>query len=545
MTRILANLKIFHALLLLIAVSITGFVIIGASSLSELNKTLFNDRQLKTEHLVDTAYSLINYYAEQARTGALTEQHAQAQAIDALKELRYDANEYFWLQDQNLNMIMHPIKPSLDGTSLATTTDSTGKRMFVEMNDVVRSQGEGFVEYLWPKPGGVTPVPKLSFVKGFNAWNWVIGSGIYIDDIEQQYYAHAGKIVLFGGVVIFVNVLLSLLVAKAISSPINQLNRTIVDIETTGDLTRSVDLNCRNEVGTIARAINSLLQDFSESCRQVKQAASHTTDSALQLSAVTEQTKTGVNNTQIQSEQVACAVEEMSGNIREVATNANEAVVAAQSANRETQRGREVVVATMDTINQLADAVQQGVSVMHKLENDAGSIGTVLDVIRGIAEQTNLLALNAAIEAARAGEQGRGFAVVADEVRTLAQRTQESTQEIQQMIETLQTGVRDAVVVMDSGRTQAASSVEQAALAGDSLDSIAAAVAQISNMNHQIAVATDSQKEVAEEINRNISTISQVASETLAASDQTDSASIKLRQLAQELDKKVSRYNLG
>ncbi|THB70290.1 MAG: methyl-accepting chemotaxis protein [Gammaproteobacteria bacterium] len=210
-------------------------------------------------------------------------------------------------------------------------------------------------------------------------------------------------------------------------------------------------------------------------------------------------------------DKVATAMTEMSATVHEVARNATEAAEAAQRADEETSKGKMVVSQAIEAIDLLASEVNDAAQVIHRLEQDSDEIGAVLDVIRGIAEQTNLLALNAAIEAARAGEQGRGFAVVADEVRTLAQRTQQSTQEIQNMIERLQSGAQDAVKAMEQGRSRAQVGVEQAAEAGTSLETIAQAVGTISDMNTQIATAAEEQSVVAEEINLNIVSISDMA----------------------------------
>ncbi|QKQ28087.1 hypothetical protein HUE57_18690 [Candidatus Reidiella endopervernicosa] len=199
---------------------------------------------------------------------------------------------------------------------------------------------------------------------------------------------------------------------------------------------------------------------------------------------------------------------------------------------------------TIDVINTLASEVEHAASVIHTLEQESADIGTVLDVIRGIAEQTNLLALNAAIEAARAGEQGRGFAVVADEVRSLASRTQTSTQEIDEMISRLQSGAADAVKAMESSSNQAQAGVEQAAEAGSSLDAITNAVAQINDMNTQIASAGEEQSAVAEEINRNIVTISSVADETAGGAVQTSNASAEVARLSEQLQALVQQFRI-
>ncbi|OOZ41096.1 hypothetical protein BOW53_05025 [Solemya pervernicosa gill symbiont] len=494
--------------------------------------------------MVETVYELIAHYGKQEQSGALTREQAQNQAINAVKGLRYDANEYFWINDMQPTMVMHPIKPELDGKPLSQVEDPTGKRLFVEFVDVVKTSSAGFVSYYWSKPGSDAPVPKVSYVKGYTPWEWIVGSGIYIDDVEEIFYQQAFKLWILGGIILLIQVGLSLIVSKALVNPINRLKSVMTNVQRSGDLRERANIVNKNEIGEMADAFNKLLESFQASIADVRQAADQTADSASQLSVITAQTSSGVENTRIQTEQVATAMTEMSATVHEVASNASMASQAAQTADEETSTGKQVVESAINAINLLAEEVERGAATMQKLESDAENINTVVDVIRGIAEQTNLLALNAAIEAARAGEQGRGFAVVADEVRSLAQRTQDSTEEILGIVETLQKGTRDAVHVMDSGRAQANSSVEQAAMAGQSLEGIATAVTHINDMNLQIASAAEEQSAVAEEINQNVTIITNVAQETAEGAASTAAASEQLKGLAAELEHRISKYSV-
>ncbi len=309
-----------------------------------------------------------------------------------------------------------------------------------------------------------------------------------------------------------------------------------------GDLTARVAYKGKDELGHIARSFNTLGEKFHTVIHELSAATTQLTSAAEETSAVTEETSAGIRQQQSEIEQVATAMHEMTATVQEVAHNANSAAGAAHKADEEADTGKRVVAQTIEAIDVLATEVERAAQVIQKLEQDSEEIGTVLDVIRGIAEQTNLLALNAAIEAARAGEQGRGFAVVADEVRTLASRTQQSTQEIQGMIERLQNGARDAVKAMETSRSRAQVGVEQAAQAGTSLDSITRSVTTINDMNAQIASAAEEQSAVAEEINRKISTISDVAQSTAQGAQQTATASEQLAQLAEQLQSLMGRF---
>jgi methyl-accepting chemotaxis protein len=312
-----------------------------------------------------------------------------------------------------------------------------------------------------------------------------------------------------------------------------------------GDLAHKLDMEGRDEYAWMAWEYNCARKEFTKVVKEILGTASQLAAAAEELSSITEQSKHGLNRQNLETEQVATAMNEMSATVQEVARNAAHAAHAAQQADQESKNGQRVVTSTIDTINHLAHEVQGTAGAIAKLKDDSLSIGAVLDVIRGIAEQTNLLALNAAIEAARAGEQGRGFAVVADEVRNLASRTQQSTQDIQKMIERLQIGANKAVAAMEQGRVKADTCVEQAAKAGVSLASITEMVYRIKDMNTQIASAAEEQSATTEEINRNVTNISEVAAETSQGATQTAVASDQLARLAANLQDLVGKFKIA
>ncbi len=311
-----------------------------------------------------------------------------------------------------------------------------------------------------------------------------------------------------------------------------------------GDLTVQVNLDSHDEMSTIAHRFNAMTEKFNALIQQVISSSGQLATASEEVSSVATESASNVERQRHETDQVATAINEMTATVQEVANNASNAAGAAANADNETRGGKAVVENTSKVIAELAHEIENAAEVIKGVEQDSETIGGVLDVIKGIAEQTNLLALNAAIEAARAGEQGRGFAVVADEVRTLASRTQESASEIESMIDKLQAGSHDAVKVMEKSRERAQTGVEQANEAAQSLDAINRAVSTITEMNTQIASAAEEQSAVSEEINRNVSSISQISEQTASGSEQTTNAANELARLASDLQNLVSQFKI-
>lgn len=311
-----------------------------------------------------------------------------------------------------------------------------------------------------------------------------------------------------------------------------------------GDLTVEVSEKGLKDIYEMSVALQHFISKLKKQVTLITNSAVKLSSSADHVSQITDKTNKGISRQQSETDMVATAINEMSATSLEVAGNAADAAQSANAADNESQKGISVVEQTISSINGLATEVENASQVIKQLEDDTDKIGSILDVIRGIAEQTNLLALNAAIEAARAGEQGRGFAVVADEVRTLASRTQESTQEIQAMIEALQKGARHAVSAMEANQTRATETVEHANETSESLHSISSAVNIIKDMNAQIATASEEQTAVSEEINKNVVSITQVANESLEGSKKTMQSSEKMSELAHDLKTAVSQFKI-
>ncbi|SHK59999.1 methyl-accepting chemotaxis protein [Marinobacter antarcticus] len=375
-----------------------------------------------------------------------------------------------------------------------------------------------------------------------------------IDSANSLRERHAGKMesdrhqattLIFGatGVAVLLGILMAYLITRAITSPINHAVAIASEVAS-GNLSVRIDNNRTDEIGRLMAALATMVSGLRELVRSIESGATNIAASAEELSTVTSQTSDGINRQKQETDQVAAAMNEMTATVADIARNAEQAFTVASDAVDQATEGEHEVRETVSQVNNLAQEVSQSMEIIQGLQKETANIGTVLDVIKSVAEQTNLLALNAAIEAARAGEQGRGFAVVADEVRSLAQRTQSSAQEIETLVSSLQSSAGNSVSAMESSATLASETLKRATATGTSIERITRSVEEIKQYNNQIATASEQQTSVAEEINQNITSIRDVTDQSAASSNQTASSSSELAKLGSELQTLVSRFRL-
>ena len=515
---------------------------------AQMEKDLLQGRQQLLDQYLKLAQGAI------AKTYAAEDTPANREAVKSiLRDLRYAEDGYFFVYDFNgVNQVLGP-KPEMEGKDLSGLKDADGKPFIKNIIEAARS-GDGFTQYLWDKPSVKKAVEKLSLSRTLDKYQWVLGTGFYIDDIETELaaqrsaaesglHAELQQNLIISCIMLLVTIALTAWIGNRISHPLEEVVDALNDIASgEGDLTRRLKSNGDDEVGRLSRAFNQFVGQIQDVVSQVGGTSQHVFELADRLKTASGQFIDQMQGHRRETEQVVTAVTEMSSTAQEVASSAANAATATSAASHEAADAQGVVATATRSINDLVGEVDQASQVIGQLEQETSKIGSVVEVIRGIAEQTNLLALNAAIEAARAGEQGRGFAVVADEVRSLAGRTQQSTLEINSMLQRLQAGVAQAVQVMDTSQERSQQTVQETSKIAHSLDGVATAVDTINEMNLQIATAAEEQNAVSEEINRNLVAIQHIVEQLALAAEDSERSTRDLADTGHQLNDLVSRF---
>lgn len=454
------------------------------------------------------------------------------QVSELVKNYSIGEQGYAFLADQEGNIQIHPNKEVKSGTNLSAIFNNDVKNSLLDKDKIniiqTSSQGGRFLAAKF--------IPSL---------NWFVVIEIPTSEIFTPINNTSMQLVFMNIIVAILLIAIGLWVALGVARPIIRAAGMLGDIASgDADLTKQMKVDTKDEVGKLAISFNSFVGQLQSLITAIASNSKEVNHIAQNLTTSSNSTQRNTEEQQQSVDMIATAMNEMGATVHEIARNANETANAAKQSASETSSSQSIVNSSIEGINSLFGKMQSASEVIQTLAQDVGEISTVLEVIRGISEQTNLLALNAAIEAARAGEQGRGFAVVADEVRTLAQRTQESTEEINTMIQKLQGGAKDAVTAMDEGIETARSSVEHADKAGASLDSITSAIGMITDLSIQVATATEEQSSVVEELNSHILNIKNMSDSTAIESKNINDQCQTLSDSSNELSNMVGSFKV-
>ena len=530
--------------LLLVFIVLAFMVSSGYEAFSQKSQMLIQ-RKAEISSVLNSGLSLLQRAQELVAKNELTLLQAQEMVKSEISAMRYRGQNYLWIFDTEATQLAHGTSQKDVGNNLINFTDANGKKVYVAFLDVIRKNGEGYVDYVWTKAGSESLEPKVSFVKLYRPWGWVLATGVYTDDINAEFNQRIKDKAIFFALLLTLIFIASILIIRSITRPLTATTIAMKEIaQGDGDLTVRLTASSKDELSQLAMGFN----EFAEKVRRIvieMQQSQTVLDSATgEMSTITSRSRELLTQHQHENHQVATAIHEMSATITDVARNAADAAKSVLTVQDRALKGNTLVEDNISFINELSDAVHQIVDAMNGLKQEALDINNILDVIKSIADQTNLLALNAAIEAARAGEHGRGFAVVADEVRTLAMRTQQSTQDIERMIIGMQTQVEEAVQTIDLGRQKADSSVQQAKLTAEAFGDISADIDVVADMNTQIASATEQQSVVVNTVHQNIENIREAFDESAEGAQQIEIAGQQLQALATDISSTLKQFKV-
>nr|WP_100754410.1 methyl-accepting chemotaxis protein [Vibrio salilacus] len=537
-----------------VSIAVRAWSILGLFAIGLLANTLLNidkSREHMRENyqqgvttMVESALGVLSYYHQKMLNGELSEPVAKTRAIKTISAMRFDGDNYIFIGDSSGVQLATGVQ-SLLGENIMNLQDSEGRYFVKQLYEVARNGG-GFVDYYWQNPDKQALDPKTSYAALFQPWDWMVGSGMNMKALEADMYRSEIASITYAAGILLV---LSLVVAYFIKTIITPLKRTLKAMQTLsqgeGDLTQRLAEEGSKELIYLARYFNQFVASIQTIMLNISDSGTQVSASAAQLSDSVHHIDDSLNQQQNDVDMLATAMTQMLATVEEVASRTSESNDASRQAAKETQNSQVIVDKNVTEANALAQQINSAVAVVQQLAADANNVDTVLEVIRGVAEQTNLLALNAAIEAARAGEQGRGFAVVADEVRTLSQRTQESTVEIQNIVEKLQAGAQNVVTVMNQGADKANQASQLSVEAGASLNLINQEVHTIEEMAQHIATAAEQQTVTVNDINRNVVSLSDMATSVSQESAQMASSGKELRRVSENLMGMINRFKLA
>ncbi|WP_335916285.1 methyl-accepting chemotaxis protein [Shewanella algae] len=542
---LLRKLTILQRLILMLVLAAIGTLCFASFSIKEQYDNLITQKWLQNDAQLNTALSVVAAHRTQAQAGKLTLEEAQQESAALVGQMRYGREGYFILLSDQGKIIAHGAEPSLVGQAIAGYRIKDGSNPLAQLQQQAKANGTGKLSYEIRNPASGNSEEKLTESRYDKDWGWTLLTGTYISDVNATMKSVSIDYLIIMMLISAPIFIFFLVLNQSITAPLKTAIAAMEDIaQGEGDLSKRLEGQGRDEVAALARAFNSFVEKIGRTVSELQPLGASLGEDAEHLTVAVKESNHSADNIHRETASVATAVNQMLATTQEMANNTQQAADAASSVKQQALSGKETMDATLANCQELVRELQAAENLTETLGQASGRIGGILDVIRTIAEQTNLLALNAAIEAARAGTHGRGFAVVADEVRALANRTQDSTNEIHKLISEIQSGV--SAVMESNSQTQSQSSElqKQAEAAGSAMDQILSLVAQISDMNTQLASATEEQSLVTEEINRNVSTISELTQVSVHANASNQSAAMSLEQISQNMRRTLGQFKI-
>lgn len=550
MGNFIERLKIKYKLWLIVGISLLCLVLTELVFLISLKHDLLEEKKSRTRSVVETAYEMVQFYYNASKDGKITEQDAQQKAKELIRALRYEGTEYFWINDMNRFMIAHPYF-ELEGKDQTGLTDVNGKKIVVAFVELVKSQKSGFVDYVWKKPGSENATPKLAYVKSFEPWGWIIGSGIYIDDVQKNFLNKAFKLAILLCLIAFVIIIISWIISRSITQPLSVVKERLQNMAS-GDLRvkkeemDDVDYpQNSSETGQLLNALNNMRKSLDSLIGQVQlsgiQVTSSTTEiaaSARQLEATVAQQAASIREVNATNKEITSTSEDLMQTMGGVSKTVSDTATMAET-------GREKLNRMQSSMREFIDATGYISSKLGVINEKANKISGIVTTINKISDQTNLLSLNAAIEAEKAGEYGKGFSVVAREITRLSDQTAIATKDIEYMVKEMQSSVSSGVMEMDKFAEGVRRGVVSIETIGEQLGQVIDQVKTLSPRFEVVNKGMHMQVESARQISEAMEQLLTAADQTKDSLSEYKRVTEQLNAAVQVLQNEVSRFKLN
>jgi len=549
MGNFIEKLKIKYKLWLIVGISLLCLVLTEFVFLIYLRRDLIEEKKTRTRSVVETAYEMIQHYYNESKNGKITEQEAQQRAKELVKALRYEGTEYFWINDMNRFMVAHPYF-ELEGKDQTGLTDVNGKRIVVAFVELIKNQKSGFVDYVWKKPGSEKATPKLAYVKSFEPWGWIVGSGIYIDDVQKNFIDKAFKLGILLFIITFVIVFISWIISRSITQPLSIVKKRLQNMAS-GDLRigedemHNVFKQTSSETGQLLGTLNNMRKSLDSLIGQVQLSGIQVTSSATEIAASARQLEATV------TEQAASIREVNATNIEITSTSENlmqtmgEVSKTVFDTASMAETGREKLNRMQSSMREFIDATSYISSKLSVINEKANKISGIVTTINKISDQTNLLSLNAAIEAEKAGEYGKGFSVVAREITRLSDQTAIATKDIEYMVKEMQSSVSSGVMEMDKFAEGVRRGVVSIETIGEQLGQVIDQVKTLSPRFEVVNKGMYMQVESARQISEAMEQLLTAADQTRDSLSEYKRVTEQLNAAVQVLQSEVSRFKLN